>query len=474
MSKWESIKAGFLWTAFVLPFVILSFYTYPNLEDYAESIIPGVFNHVEFLYLTYDGRYFSSFLFAAFNPLKYNCFVCYQLLPVLLILALFLSVSYLVRVVFPKSTLLFQLQISGFLMALFLLHNPSPSYSFYYMISSYVYMAPAILFILLSAFLLKIFRLEVGFARMFLFFLCIIIIVALAGGIELLFAPLLFLMFLVLYFAFTTHKQYKLESFLLLMVAIVSLSIAFASPGTKSALAVDFEGERDFLYLISALEKSILFSLLKFKKWTFSGFSFMLMVIVGSVFISRYLSSKIKDFTKIKLIYLVAWMVFVVVAVVFFVFPYTWALGETASESYNQVFILPYLFFCFGLTASIVLFFLSEIGRKVMMAKFWNSAFLHYFLIVALLISVFAESNKISLAYNDLIDGTAKNYATTMQYNILASKNPDENAVVHLCLLEAAPTTIFSGVYFDGVSESFFGQYKIYYNINHIDFVQCQ
>jgi hypothetical protein len=474
MGKLESITVGFLWMILILPFVLLSFFTYPNLEDYAESIILGVQNHVEFLYLTYDGRYFSSFLFAAFNPLKYNCFICYKFIPIALILALFFSVRYLIKVILPKSAFSFQLQIAGFLMALFLLNNPSPSYSFYYMISSYVYMVPAILFIVLSAIFLKIIRLELGFTRMWLFFLSVIIIVALAGGNELLFVPLLFLILFFLYVALKTKANLKLEVFLLLIIAMVSLLIAFTSPGTKESLSIDFVAKRDFSFIVSTIVKTVSFSLAKLRNWIFSGFSFFLMVLCGSVVISKYLSTYSKDLPKIKLKYLLAWGIFVVLAEVFFIFPYTWVMGETANESYNQVFILPYLFFCFGLIVAIMMFFLTEIGGKLMVAKFWNNVFLKYFLMAALFILVFSENNKISVAYKDLTSGAARKYAATMSYNILASKNPDANGVVHLCLLNEEPHTIFSGVYFDGVSESFYGQYKMFFNVNHIEFEQCQ
>lgn len=466
---WVSIFSFF---AGVLPFLVLSFYTFPNLEDYAESIIPEVWWHVKFLYLTYDGRYFASFLFAAFNPLKFKSFFGYQLIPFSLILLLYFSIFSLFKTYLKDFDNKISTLLSFIVLVLFLLNNPSTSYSFYYMISSYVYMVPSIFFIFLLVFLKLFYQTKISFKRALWGFLSAICIIAIAGSNEILLIPLLFVVGVFTMFAF---QKNAVDIFLLWVSIAVSFFIVFSSPGLLESFDLRLEPERDLAFHLQSILKTIQFSYNKITHWLFHGFSlWLILLFLGYIFyINKDKLHQSMPSFSLKAFFL--WLIFFVSTSLLIVFPYVWATGELAVDYYYQAFIIPYIYFHLGLVITVLLLVNTFTHSKSKEKPNLKSKVFPFAILILLIISINIEDNRIITAYKDWLSGTAKRYANEMDVNIkhsLAKILTDKP--ITICLLNHKPSTIFSGMYFTEKNEDFYGEYKIYFEINDIELQECK
>lgn len=443
----------------LLPFLILSFYSVPNLEDYAESIIPEVWWHVKFLYLIYDGRFFTSFLFAAVNPLKIESYFLYQCIPLVLLASLLISFFQLTRTFLLDSKKL-AIVISLLVLALFLNRNPNIPYSLYYMISSYVYVVPSIFFLLLVSSSFSLLKSKVPQFYTVLF-VCFSIFVV-AGGNELLLIPTLVWFLFVAYLNKKMQAQKSIELGLFFLSIACSYFIVFTSPGVKESLRGGSLGE-ELIFTLQALNKSIKFTAFHLKDWLSGNYP----LYISSLLFSYFLKEKDlkSNFSRIQTIVLVLFLIF---SLFFIVFPYTWAARETASVSYTQVFIIPYLFFTLFWFYGLFLLS-SQVKMPVLLKKQWIPIALSTLFILSFILD---KKSNVKIAYADLISKDALHYKEEVMENILRSKTAAQQEV-ELCELIHQPRSLFSGVYFKDHSEDFHLEYRLFYKIEKIKIVKC-
>lgn len=451
--------------ACVIPFVILSFYAMPNLEDYKESIIPEVWWHIKFLYLTYDGRYFSSFLFAAFNPLKHESYFLYKLIPVGLIFSFYGAIFYLIKTVLRSLNNFESFILAGLVFSFYLLLNPSIPYTLYYMISSYVYTVTTILFVFLIALLFKLNTMQEGLFKLILVSAIAVLIFAICGGNELLLIPTLSA---ILFYSFFSNKLNSSgEVFVLWIAFLASIFIVFTSPGLQNFFELKENNSFSLFSILNSLKTTIAFSFIKIKTWAFN-LSFLSMSIILLIYLLS-LKNKLKQlFHNIPYKTLVVYFFWFILSSLLFVFPYVFSTGEQANVSYNQAYIVPYVYFI----SSWCIFLL------LIVLKFnfnYKMSFSSLIIILVAIGAIFSQNNKISTAYNDLISGEAKKYYIEMLSNKESSKNAElNNKIAHVCELNAKPSSIYSGVYFNKDDEGFHGAYKIYYNLEQINVNICE
>jgi hypothetical protein len=461
-------------TACFFPLFLQCFYTLPNLEDYAESVIPEVWWHVKFLYLTYDGRYFVSFLFAAFNPLKYQSFLGYQLIPIFLFLSLYASIGMFIKAIFKSLRALDVIALSGLIFVFYIVLNPTLPYSFYYMISSYIYMLPIIMFILFITTLFKIYEAEHSLLKIIYVFTAVFLIMAIAGSNELLLIPMLLTLVL---FSFINYKKGEnlYELGVLWTALVVSYFIVFSSPGLNDFFQYELGEERSFTFHFNSFIKAISFSNSKIISWISNASFWFLTGVIALFFWLNKEKLTFFDF-KFKTI---EWFVIILMVILFLhlvVLPYTWAAGSSARDSYNQVFIIPYFFFI-----SFHIFFIFIVTQYLNnILNYRKFKILSFSALTFFLLSLFLlkKENNIVVAYNDLLTGAAKGYYQEMKLNLQKSMNSDSfadsNNVLELCILKNQPKTIFSGVYFSENDEGFHGVYKMYFNLKSIKISQCE
>lgn len=443
----------------VLPFIVLSFYTVPNLEDYAESIIPNVWWHVKFLYLTYDGRVFTSFLFAALNPLKFEWFFGYQLIPIALFIALYFTYVFLFQSLSPTKSKAKYL-VGGFALIFFLLRNTNTADCFYFLTSSYVYLVPGTLFLFFTGQMVQLMRREetsfLQLAALSLLIFCV------AAGNELLLIPLLVVLLIAFVWNYKANGK-KLKALLILSLALgCSYYIVFSSPGLQAHF-YEHQTNKDIAYFINAVSQSITFTfhhLMEALAWNFTLplLAFLLLLVFKKY---RKTTEALLSFKHLHLVF-----ISMVLLGLLIIFPYTWAAGEKGSIEYTQIYIIPYLYYTVIFT--VYLYQLSFF----MPFEISNAKGLVYSLVVLIFVlQYFDASSKINLAYADWFSGRAKHYHQEVKTQIEESlKSPDR---LEICMLKHQPETIFHGMYFNTASELFHVQYKMYYNIDEIAVKEC-
>jgi len=452
------------WTLFLiglvslLPFILLSFYTVPNLEDYAESIIPGVWWHVKFLYLTYDGRFFTSFMFAALNPLKYQHFTAYQWIPLVLIVSLFLSFFLFIRT-FLFSNKMNALCLSAIILSLYFIRNPNLAYSFYYMISSYVYMLPSILFIV---YLSISYRLIESIQSNFpLLLLSSFLIFCIAGGNELYLIPLL------LWLMFLWFKNYRqdlhkhAELFALSIALFCAFFIVFTSPGTQRFVAEN-KTPITLNNLFDAANLSFNFTLQQLRSWYSCNLLLLFLSLLIIYFFQSIDLNKTANWSLRKSSFLF-FLSFVLG--LFIILPYTFAAGGKVSVSYTQIYIIPYLYYTL-----IGVLFLATVSKHI--PKLPRKKVISIGLLTFIILSGYLDkNNQIKLAYQDLISGSAKAYYNEVNEQISRSLKAPKS--IELCFLKNKPRQIFSGVYFNQETENFHLAYRLYYHIDELIVKEC-
>jgi len=451
----------------LFPFILLSFYAMPNLEDYAESIIPSVWWHVKFLYLSYDGRFFTSFLFAAFNPLKFESYFLYQCIPIVLIIALLFSL-YKLSLTFISSSKRFALVLSTLILVVFLNRNPNLPYTLYYMISSYVYIVPSIFFLLLISISYKVLKSK-GNNIFSVFFICCSIF-AVAGGNELLLIPTLVWFIFLAYLNFYLKAEKGKELSLFFLSILCSYFVVFTSPGVKESIhsgSVYEEG----LFLLESILKSISFMAFHIKNWLTGNYPLYISSILFFYLIQKK-SSAIYN-PQLTLMQNISFSLFLISALFFIVFPYTWAAREAATASYTQVFIIPHLFFTIFWFYILFLF----IPKNKEVVKFKSQNYYYVLLAFLLLSFIFDKNSNIRTAYQDLWSKNAYYYKQEIMANIQKSKPENQglnkNGEIELCTLNHQPKSLYSGVYFNENSENFHLQYKMFYTINKLKIKSC-
>lgn len=443
----------------IVPFIALSFYTVPNLEDYAESIIPNVWWHVKFLYLTYDGRVFTSFLFAALNPLKFQSFFGYQLIPIVLFVALYFTFVHLFQKLSPTKAKAGYI-VGGFALVMFLLRNTNTADCFYFLTSSYVYLVPGTLFLLFTARMIAFMQSEkTSFIQ--LAFLSILIF-CIAAGNELLLIPLFVVLLLAFVWNYSSQSN-KLKDMLVLSLALAcSYYIVFSSPGLKSHF-YEHQTSKDFAYFMQAVGRSISFTFHHLSEALAWNFSLPVLAALLLLVFKKYrtTSQAVLSLKQLHLLFLV-----MVLLGLLIIFPYTWASGEKGSINYTQIYIIPFLYY-----TVIFIAYLYHLSFHLPLNIPKEKGLVIALLALIVVLQYFDSSSKIILAYDDWFSGRAKLYHQEVKSHIQQSLESPKS--LELCLLEHRPETIFHGMYFDTESELFHLQYKLYYDIDELTIKQC-
>ncbi|QNH62532.1 DUF6056 family protein [Hymenobacter sediminicola] len=145
----------------LLPFVALCWYAHPSADDFLQATDVhkhGRWGYMPHMYLTWTGRYTSIVLWALLNPVQYggNITGGYGAICLLLLLALPVALYVLLRTLladeFQRRTLWLS---SGVLISLLLWQLPSPAEAFYWIVSGYNYLLPALLTLLWLAALVR-------------------------------------------------------------------------------------------------------------------------------------------------------------------------------------------------------------------------------------------------------------------------------------------------------------------------------
>jgi len=467
-----------LLVAGLFPFIVLSFYTLPGLEDYAESIIPEVWWHVKYLYLTYDGRYFVSFLFAAANPLKYDSYLGYQLIPIVLIILLFAATFALFRSYVTNLGTGSVFALSVVVMLTFIDLNPNIPYSFYYMISSYIYMLPCIMFMLLLVVCKKLLTSSSAYGSLGYTLVAVLLIVAISGSNELLLPPVLVVTALL---AFLNHR-YRLgkggEVGVIALSFLCALFVVFTSPGVHDFIGDERGDVSSLRYNWEAVTKSVRFSGHHMMNWlTGSPVLYIATLVHVLVLLTDRRTLGSSRFGALGYRPIFAFAALGLVGTVLVAVPYCWASGDKATHTYSQVFVVTEMFFLMLWFATVHVLTIKLHSRLRMTESKTGAALALATVLMAVSLLVNPSGN-VHSAYRDLLSGEAAGYLAEVSDHIHRSRNSaefaDSTGMLQLCELKHRPRTIFSGIYFKREDEGFHLQYRRYYNIERLEISECE
>jgi hypothetical protein len=357
---WGIILYSFYW------FLLGAFYCHPNAEDLSlcglsrdKGIILGALE----MLATYDGRYFTNILHGI-NPLAFNWYHGYKWMPLLGIVGLAGSITFLLRAIFSKSISLFTaLTFSLIITVIHLATVPSISHHLYWMVSSFVYLYPHIfVFLWLSCY--------INFYKSgSVTWLCIaIIFLVLSNGLNEMFLSLnLILVSSILWFSII--KRDALFAPVVIILAGLFSTVAFISyPGIISrveSLEMDREGVSaiNFLYL----------SLKQFFEVCFDWIVKKPVFIVVTAFIGHYFSYQCSFQGMLRFKFLIVPFTLVVMYAMTLAYYIPMSVKDDPSRIYGSV----QLVFMTGLILFFAVFF-NQVKIKVSQKVFSGAVFISF------------------------------------------------------------------------------------------------
>lgn len=430
---------------FITPFIILSYFNYPGAEDYAEVVILnefGFFGYVKELYLTWDGRYFSAILFGI-HPLKFNSFLLYKIVPVILFGLLGVGIFILLKKLeIFKSNLTLTLCFSFLIFILCLFKIPSICWTFYYYISSTIYITPIIGSLFLAISIINVVQSDVGIKKLISLSISCLLIYAVAGSSELFLGITLLIFSLLFLFDYYTSKGNLKEYSLFVLTILSAAYIHLSAPGITAHFDLN-PIPISFDYFLSALKVSLSISNKSFIDFTTGNYLLYGTSIIYSLAFFSYVNTKLKF--KISTLELLIISITLIFSIHLLAFPYYWSLGADTNQYPSRLFSLIYIVFIF--TWFIILhLILCWIENNTKFKPFSLSFVKLSYMSVALIIITAPLSPVWKIAMSDLISGRAYAYYLEQEERIKLFNLTDENSKVLVYPTNNKPETIYSFV----------------------------
>lgn len=408
----------------ILPFLIISVFNNPSADDFCYSNYGrdlGFFGLQKEAYFGWSGRYLPTLILGIPNLIS-GSFVVYKMVPVLLLVALFISIYHLASSVFHSLSKKNKALLAILITALYLLQMPSPTQGFYWLAGAVTYQ----LSIILALFMFSYVILYVNTENIKFIVVAMLLSILVIGTNE------ITLVFINLIYGFTCAYllfiNRKIDKGLLLLFAVMLACSAFVllSPGSASR-ATTYPGNQQFMY---SLFKTIKATKRHLGDW------FPSIVVVLLLFFDFF--SKTAQKIKTPHVFKVN-LVFPVLIVFSFlilgVFPVYYSLKWVPFRVVNEV----YFFFLLGVfyLAFVLFFKLNEKKKTFVELSKWTRIGLWVLVCFRL-----GGDNNVRVAYSDLISGKANAYnkALNTRYSII--KNSKDDKVI-IPKLDVFPETIF-------------------------------
>jgi len=306
----------------LLPFIILCYFIHPSADDLIYSFWYRISEQIGFWqyqtgnYKTWNGRFFSTILLTI-NPLVYNSFNGYKILPLLLLIIYYLCFYSLLNAFFIKINFLQKHFIALLFIVAYINIVPSVPETLYWMSASITYFL-ALSFKLLSvSFLLKFYN---GNKNKFLNgFLSILMAVFAVGSNELsAFFMLLLSLFIVAY-EFILYKNFNKFTLLFTSITLLFVLLVVVAPGNIYRTSL-FGNHHNFLF---SLQNSVL-NFAKLNILILKNPSIFILFILTAIFSKELLNASgvLNKIEKIPL-YLLFLISFSVVLFFYFVSAYS-------------------------------------------------------------------------------------------------------------------------------------------------------
>ncbi len=424
---WQNLLLILL-VAGVLPFFMLSFYCHPSADDFwltNIAIAKGSWAAQWEIRQTWSGRYFAMFL-ASFNPLVYQWFTGYKIIPAFTLLLLGSSIYYFIRqlcctAISCQTTLLFTL----LLLTLYLGFMPVVSQTIYWLSGTISYQFATIGLFLLGGLLINLYK-TLPWPK---YIISLVLIFGIIGLNETTMAWLVYILFAVLVLNIYYIRSFSNAQLGLLIFAGLCCCLVLVAPGNAVRSAEYPEAGRFFYAIFYAVAVTI--------NNSFNWLTRTPILLVTVIFMGAALKFKVTNqLSKVPLALI--WLVYVGGIVVCFFVSYYSKSDHAPPRVQDSIFLLFITgwFLCWWFT-------LPHLGAVVTFRLItWPK---YIFIVIAgfCFYTIFINpTSHIREAYSDLFSGRASRYNVEMhaRYTYLKTSN------CQTCTIPAVkniPKTIF-------------------------------
>ncbi len=409
----------------ILPLILISFFNNPASDDFYYAYHSKNTNPINagiWIYNHEGGRYFANGLLC-FNPLTYNNYFFFKIIPILLLLLFVFSIRTFITTLFKYITSEKTYSIVGLILVLFYIQIPEINTALYWITGAVTYQLPMSLSLLLASTLIKFYRSK---KIQYLFFSVLLIAMIVGCNEVALFSTLILLGFITIYNTIIVKKTFLFLYFLIAITTVFSI-IEFTAPGNFIRVN-KIPIEHDFFY---SFQKSILYSILYFLKW------FPIILLFCTYYSEQIYSYLKKDFINNNVIIKPWFAIVLLFSILFF---------SSFVGFYINKDILP------GRVLNLLYFY------YLFIALYSIICFIHYFkikfdfhfllmpqskLVLGIIIIFFTISETpIFNAYQDLLSGKAYKYDLEMKNRFELIKI-SKNEVVVPALIKK-PKTIYN------------------------------
>jgi len=376
-----------------LPLVLLSFFNNPGSDDFDlsyESQVESFFSLQIRRYFDWSGRYFSNGLISFLEPLIYNNYYWFKIIPIILLGLFVVSIIVFFTSLKLNISRLEKFSLVGVVLFLYLYQMPSVCEGFYWIPGSFTNQLPQVLVFLFFSTLFKYFQTNKSAYILF----SIVFLFAAMGCNEITVVSLLFIIFVLFFYNFLVLKKFSNPLFLILIMAVCFSCLEVLAPGN----AVRAEHIKIKQQLVHSALKSFQISLSLIMKWipiiTICCFFFLKRIIQ---FIKERIEEKyiIHPFFSFCIFFLIVYIG---------VFACFWS---TNSPPPNRTANTIYFFFMIAY----INFIFSLIHQLAIIKKYDFSYSNNVKICIGLIIILsLLSNNNITLAYHDLLTGKAYKY----------------------------------------------------------------
>jgi hypothetical protein len=380
---------------------MLGQYSHPSSDDFCmaagvnkHGLIPHLWQH----YLEWSGRYTGNALYAIY-PDIFGLFDSYKFIPVVLLLALFLTAAFLLSALFGIRMLARPVLLSSLCFTcIYLLGMTSPASSLYWMAGAFSYLsANILLFVVLGLMILFAVRQKASNNSFAMFIGLLIATVFTIGTNE---TSMLALTGLAL-LAFVVHLRFgwiTLRPWLvLLVVTLVCSSIVYFSPG-NTIRAADFPLRHD---LFRSMKGSLYVGLKVLWLWVSNPVLIISFFLAPFVIARLYLLSA-KEFSVSKSI-----VVLLVLATfsmpILLQFPAWWSMGGWPPPRTQDAIYFLFLVGCYFSIGALTIYFLRKGKAGLVLPPYQPRAAIAMLLLAGIFSVAAFDSRAFRLAKKDLL-----------------------------------------------------------------------
>jgi hypothetical protein len=418
-----------LFVFFLLPFIIISGFIYPQVDEFYFAAAQSPFHEVYHNYMNWSGRYFTIFIVSF--PFIYNLFI-YRLLPLLVMALLFLSVRFFIKVAYPNAFQSNQFNLISFVvLSIITLFMPSIHEGYYWFPASSHYIAGPAISVFFGALLIQYYQKNTTW-KLILLYCCSF---ALSGSNEMTVVLVNLMVWLFMLFMYIEEKRFdKKISFLFITTLFFSL-VSILAPGNANRLST-IPNSRNFYY---SFTEAFPFTFKYLYEFLFSD---LVIVILSFILFFSFLVIIKEKKLEFKFIHPLIILLFSGACIYLFYFLQLYGRGEppVIDRAANTIYITLILLVVFNVL-NFAVYFSKEFSFKLPDLSLLKIFF--SLLIFFVILQVLVKSKNLHHVYDDLKNKTALTYVKENKWRNNYLKIQTSGYDVRLPYLIAKPKTFY-------------------------------